>query len=167
MRTTLIILVGILFANTANALSCMSPNIARSFNWHADSDATYQVGLGILTPTEKIVVPKKTKRDIGVPYSIKAKFTGRMLGLSGLGKPTEFPLTVDITCAAHWCGAFPQQTAEAVVYIKRTDGNRSVSFGPCDWASDDLNVEKQINVLKKCLRKGRCSDQQIKSLERF
>ena len=52
-----ITLAATLFANSAHALSCMRPNLARTFNNAAASKDTFHVAYGKIKPTQKVVDP--------------------------------------------------------------------------------------------------------------
>ena len=88
-------LVFLFFASQAVALSCMRPNIARTFNHVAASEDVYIMGKGTLQATREI--PKYKQ---GQPRKIPAEFTGAFYGLTGPSEIHTVSLTVDTICYA-------------------------------------------------------------------
>lgn len=153
-------LVFLALASQAVALSCMRPNIGRTFNHVATSKDIYLMGQGILTATGQI--PKYKQ---GEPRQIPAEFTGVFYGLSGPSKKRTVSVTVDAICFASWCGAFPETDDKMVVFLKQSLDGYRLESNPCDGHFKVAPTSKEVQILQKCLKKGQCSKVRIQALE--
>ena len=163
-----ITLAATLFANSAYALSCMRPNLARTFNNAAASKDTFHVAYGKIKPTQKVVDPNKNTTDINnkKSYSVKAEFTGGFLGFNGFGKSKTKPIRVNVSCLGAWCGGFPNSADDMIVFLKRTPDGMTVDSGPCGGDIKFNPSEEELNIIKSCMRNGKCSKRQISDLDK-
>lgn len=148
----------VVLASQAAALSCMKPNIGRTFNYVQESSDIFSMALG--TVTAKGVIPKY--KD-GKARHIPSKFKGIFLGPNGQTEEREVDITVDAICLAHWCGGFPETEKDMLVFLKKTDAGYRLESGPCDGHYKIGPTPKEVRSLQKCMRRGKCSDWQIKS----
>jgi len=153
-------LVFIALASQAAALSCTPPNIGHSFNHVAASKDTYVMGQGKLTATGDI-----PKYQQGQPRQIPAEFTGVFYGLSGPSGERTVPVTVDAVCFASWCGGFPKTDKTMVVFLKQSPTGYRLESNPCAGDFKIAPTQKDMRILKKCLKKGKCSKAQVQALE--
>lgn len=150
-----------LIAPEAQALSCTQANLASNFNWHQQSDKTFRLFRGTVKMVGAIPKPQD-----GKARTAQAVATGRFMGRSGLGEPQSLNLTVHAECAASWCGGFPSESADADFYfLEQTSKGDVLHTGPCDFGYREQPVAKQIRILKRCFKRGMCSDFDIQSLD--
>lgn len=147
-------------ASQASALSCLPPNIARTFNQVNDAPDVYVMGLGVLTATGQI--PKYKE---GKPRHISAQFKAVFLGTSGLSAEQDMAVTVDAICYASWCGGFPKTDEKMIAFLKKTGAGYRLESNPCDGHFKIAPSPKEIRLLQKCLKRGGCSEAQVKSLD--
>lgn len=161
MRVFCATLIGFaLWAEAAAALSCMHPNVARSFNWHAEAAETYVVALGTLTISGTV-----PKQQSGKTRSVPANFDGVFLARKGA--VTQRPVTIKSECASRWCGPIPDTTDPMLMFFKHTGDGLALHSGPCPGAFRANPTPQERAILTKCLRRGKCSTRQIKKLDRF
>lgn len=156
------LIVYLALATQASALSCIPPNIARTFNdVHASSDV-YVMGLGTLTAKGRI--PKYIE---GQARHIPAQFRGVLLGQSGQTKTQNLNVTLDAICYASWCGGFPKTDQQILVFLKKTQAGYRLESNPCSGDFKVSPTKKELRILKKCLKNGGCSKAQVKSLDHY
>ncbi|GHA49016.1 hypothetical protein GCM10008927_12710 [Amylibacter ulvae] len=157
---------GMMVAQSAHALSCMRPNIARSFNDFAASDDTYVLGFGKITATQKIVNPNKGKDGTAQheSYSVQASFSGRFMGDAGWGDPKTLPVNVQVQCLSVWCGGFPTDDQDAIAYFQKTSTGYVLQMGPCGGHYKASPTLQEQRILKSCFRNKKCSNSQIEKL---
>lgn len=149
----------VVLASQAAALSCLKPNIGRTFNFVQESADTFSMALG--TVTAKGRIPKYVE---GKPRYIPSKFKGVFLGSNGQSKEHEIDITVDAICVVHWCGGFPETDEDMLVFLKKTDVGYRLESNPCGGNYKIAPTPKEVRTLQKCMRRGKCSNWQIKSL---
>ena len=154
--------ITILMAGGAQALSCMRPQIEQSFNWWADAEERYYIGVGTLTALEPLPnIPDPgamsfggaEPRDLSAPF----RFEGYLIGGSG-DMPLDTTITVEIGCAGPWCGGFPADGTHGLMPLEVKDArNLSLRMGACPGTIFDASVEPTV---RGCLAAGRCTESQ-------
>lgn len=145
----------------AQALSCVRPNVAQTFNAKQAASETYALMVGTVKLTRK--PPKYVQ---GQPRSAKALVAGRYVGRKGLSVTQTVPVTVQTHCAASWCGGFPSDMQEDVImYLRQTADGAVIDIHACPNGFGQSATPERVTLLQKCLRRGKCSDGQIKRLE--
>lgn len=163
---------------TAQALSCLRPNIARTFNDLNSSERNYVMALGVLEQTGARVAkgskpvpdpdrPEQPVRDIGIPHEVPARFTGQMYGAAGLGAEQSLDVVVVEVCLASWCGSFPKTAQNVLVFIEQTEVDYRIRSGPCEGDFKLSPSQKELDILQSCLAAGQCSDAHIADLEQL
>jgi len=132
-RGALCAIIATLSANPAASLSCAKPNVARTFNWAAESKDVYMVGYGALRAIGDVKDPNtypenQLKRK---SYSIDANFTGTFLSKRGFVNEQTIPVTVTVQCLSVWCGQFPVTKENVLVFIQKTKTGFEVTADPC------------------------------------
>jgi len=153
-------IVCVALASQAAALSCIRPNLARSFNGYQQASETYVMGLGVLIA--KGVVPEYVR---GQPNKIPAWFKGVLLGSVDQSAEQTISVVVETTCLSVWCGGFPKTDKKMVAFLQKTSTGYRLSSNPCGGSFKVSPTSKEIRVLKKCLKEGKCSEAQIRSLD--
>lgn len=158
-----LILSACLSASQAGALSCMRPNLAETFNRLQASDDIYNIAVGTLRITGKI--PPYVE---GRPRSVSAEFSGRFMGLNGLGKPQTRALTLKTHCVAHWCGGIPNDAGtEQLLFLRQSDNGPVLDFGACPEGNVSSVTQSRLDLLQSCLKRGECSASDLQKMEQF
>jgi len=157
----LLLALPMLLATTgaAHALSCMRPDIVRSFEQWSTSSAEYLLVRGVLSPTPPGPVPPAPSGDINNPNPPAPhlyRFSGATISRSG-NRPWNGDVMVIPTCVAAWCAAHPQGPQEAIMAFKRVGGRYTLEYGPCGGQIFARNLDANEAALRVCLY-GRCPD---------
>ena len=130
---------------SAQALSCFQPDISRELQTAIASDKLYYILVGQVSTPKVFTLPqeKQTHKPSngGVSISpqarsqtVTASFTGYSLAKEAqFDVPlTDFPVTVNVTCAASWCGSMPRRNERLIAFVEVVDGGPPVlTRGPC------------------------------------
>ena len=128
---------------TAQALSCAQPNIERELERAKASDKIYHIFVGKVSTPKTFSLPQEKPRPNGGVLQLShpdrsqvlnATFTGYSLAKDeGSDVPlVDYPLTVNVTCAASWCGSAPRRGETIVAFVEAVDGAPPVlTRGPC------------------------------------
>jgi hypothetical protein len=146
----------------------MRPNIATGFNWAQDSEDTYVIAVGTVTQTAVLVEPGEHIKDglsLPFPGAYSADMTAQFLGASGLGATHLVPIEVHEECVAHWCGVFPPQDTKLVMMLRKDGDKLILDSSPCQGAYQQNPTPRILKVLKKCMKQGHCTDNQVMSLQ--
>lgn len=74
------------------------------------------------------------------------------------------PVVVDAICFASWCGGYPETVENMVVFFKQTQTGYRLESNPCGGNYKIAPTPKEIKLLQKCMRRGGCTEAQIKLL---
>jgi len=149
-----------LFASQAVALSCIQPDVNRSFNGWVESEDTYYIGVGALTPIgdlPEIPSPFDPANNFEPPEPVTASylFSGELLD-GELGQSFEMPITVRVTCIASWCGNFPQDGTEGLMALRGAGVfNLTLDMNACPGSIFPADTRGTVNA---CMRSGRCGE---------
>lgn len=146
-------------ATSANALSCMRPDIAQTMETAKASDDLYYIMVGQFSFTP---LPKKPRSaDPNAPlngvgaHTVKATFNGRFLSnVAEYDAPAmRVPVDIDVSCAGPWCGGPPQNGTEVIAFAKSRPGQPLLlEVGPCPgkvYGFERAKVEKLRNCFDK------------------
>lgn len=161
MRFLCALMMFSLFGAQVQALSCTRPNVAQSFNWFQEAPETYRLMIG------QIKMPRKIAQYVeGKPRAARAVATGAFLGRTGLGKQQTVPVIIQTHCVGPWCGGFPtDMTDDVIMYLKRTKDGDVIDIHACPHGFGQLATQMRVTLLRKCLRRGTCTNTEIKQLE--
>lgn len=143
------------------ALSCLRPNTAKTFNFYQEAPDSYRLFVGTVKMTGAI--PKYVE---GKSRTAKAIASGRFVGRSGLTKSHILNVTVQTQCVASWCGGFPgAMDKDVIMYIKQSPKGDVIDIDACPGGFGQVATNARVDLLQKCLRKGKCSNADIKEFE--
>lgn len=148
---------------SASALSCMAPDLARSMEDAKASDKLYQIIVGEFTLLSQIEIPRQDPRhslsgggnrpDFPNPVLAQMRFDGLGLTRSQYSDQplTDLRLEVQTTCAAHWCGSLPREGQKFIAFMEIREGQSPVlTIGPCPqyvfWAQQG---DGQLDTLRR------------------
>lgn len=123
MLTRLALALALAFTSApAAALSCLRPDIARSYDWADERPEPFVLALGSLvragpdTPDG----PVSDNPQDRVSYSFPARFDGRLATADGFTVERAFDVTVEVQCESVWCGG--ESLSDYGLYFLRRDG---------------------------------------------
>jgi hypothetical protein len=151
-----------MLASQAQALSCMPTNLAELFNRLQASEKIYTIGVGKIRLT-----PPVPRYVYGQPRTVSGEFQGRFMGRAGLGKEKVVPLTVQSLCAGEWCGGLPEEgTVEYIAFLRQSDGANILDIDPCPEGILSIPTDQSLDLLQRCMKRGKCSDADVQKLGR-
>lgn len=144
-----------LIAGQAHALSCMRLTPEHMFTWAHQSEKLYVPVYGQFDV--KPVKRKQTSQnELPKGFETKGTFSGKFVTGRGFGQELTTSVTVNVTCAAHWCGGTPGDgTVLAVLEKRGTEYVLHQNACPSSTLHDPDTA--QLNAFRKCLRRGACS----------
>lgn len=148
-----------LVASQAAALSCMRPDVARSFNFAAEADESYSVFMGTF---EYEQVQRPRGGDIFNPegYDIPARFTGQGLGADGFGAIEPVNVTISVQCSASWCGGPPPLQTQTLAFVERTSAGYVLKADACNSSYFSPVLVEDLDRVESCMRGTGCEDLQ-------
>jgi hypothetical protein len=163
MRVMLVSLIFLVLASQVSALSCLRPNVAKTFNQLQQVEDVYRIGVGKIRLTAAV-----HKFEGGKPRTTKAEFRGKFLGLNGLVAEQRLAITIQTHCLAHWCGGIPQDsTIEHLVFLRQSPTGEVLDMGACPDGILSTPTGLRVETLQSCLRRGKCTDSEINAMDRF
>lgn len=147
-------------ASPALALSCMQPQVERSFNAWVDSEDTYYIGVGSITPLDPLPKTKGLIEPDGgfgkkEPVTARYLFSGELLD-GERGHPYEMPITVSVSCIGPWCGHFPKKGTRGLMGLRGVGiQNLTLDIHACPGSVFPVDREETVSA---CMRAGRCAE---------
>ena len=142
----------------AFALSCMAPDIARSFNEAASAEARYEVVHGTLVfdETELPQVDLTQQDQMPQHVDIKARLSGKSLTKSGFEQVFERPVTLRALCYGPWCGGAVSDT-DYLTFLELSENGYMLSVTPCgDYVFPEPS-EAMLDQITQCFREKHCT----------
>ena len=140
----------IVCASQAVALSCIQPDVARTFQNVAEAEESFVVLLGEFD----FVVPPRQRVIIGAqPQQATATFTGQGLGARGFAKTEPKTILLQTSCAGSWCGGFPTPGTEVLSFVELTDEGYVLTLGACGGSVFD---PQSAPIVEACMRGDAC-----------
>ena len=148
-----ITICAILICGPAAALSCLQPNIAEAFNRFDAAPESYAIAVG------RVSVPKSGIPGYreGKPRRASGQFVGRYLGRFGLGVEVRQKISVQTQCVAHWCGGFPGGDQVMIMFLRLGKGARVLDMPACPSGGFVPETPKALELMQRCLKRGRCT----------
>lgn len=144
-------------AGTANALSCIPPDPAASFQRAAESEDSYAVLLGTFR-FDPITLPgmEETNDPTYQPPSAMARFSGQGLAANGFGRTADRDVVIQPLCFGPWCGNMAPDLPTLAFVKVGPDGGYTVEVDPCGgWVFPDPGPE-MIRAVEACMRGETC-----------
>lgn len=159
----LFVVFGAVFSFDAYALSCMQPNIYRTFEQKKQSEESYMLVHGRFVksvekehesddnPSKQLPQFLQERRLPSSKLSLMT-FHGEMIGDKAQNdRPLkDFVVEVQALCAAHWCGSLPKLDQEVITFFKmRGDDLPLLSVHAC--GGDVFNaLSFDVEALRTC-----------------
>ena len=150
IRLALILTV---LAQPAAALSCMRPDIARTYAELDAAPESYALARGTLTLDPEQVVRPTLNEHAPEPYTLSATFQGHLPTAVGFNKPLTVPVTVEVGCAGPWCGAPPD--GASILFLEQRGDAVVLKAGACPFYAFAADAGTEAKALA-CLRGEGC-----------
>lgn len=144
-----------LIASEAVALSCLAPDVARSFERAAQAEERYLIMLGTFEFGE---VPSSDTGDINNPreVSVRSEFQGQYLTENGFQAAPPLAVEIAFTCAAAWCGGMASDGAQVLAFVEQTNAGYTLNVGPCGGQAFREPNATQIEQVLSCMSGDIC-----------
>ncbi len=149
--------VSCLLAGPAQALSCLPADVALSYSFAAEAEATYVVLWGELTFTPLPLPPQPDDPNQPIPpKAVQAILTGMSLTSNGFSRPFDGPVLLDPVCWGPWCGGYPRAGVETVLFALQEDDRIRVELVPCGSTLHPNPAAEDIRRIETCHQGGPC-----------
>ncbi|MGZ9812068.1 hypothetical protein ACXN5S_16520 [Pseudoroseicyclus sp. H15] len=149
-----------LTATSAQALTCLRPDVATTFQEVAAAEERYMVLSGTLTFDDSLMPPPtlQTVPDGGLhPDPVPAEFTGSHLAADGaFSSPlAETPVTLEIDCAAAFCTSLTSPL-EVLAFVQIDDGSMRLDATPCSDKIFMNPTDEMLDQVMSCTAGESC-----------
>lgn len=131
-----------LMATQSHALSCVRPDVVRSYNGVAKSESEYVVLLG------SFKFPK-IQAEEGKSLNVKARFTGKLLTGAGFNEEVTAPVTISFSCAGPWCGRI-EPGSEQLSFVQQDGNLLTLQVDPCYGLTFPDPSAEQVKLIEDC-----------------
>lgn len=140
----------------ALALSCLAPDVARSYAQFDAAEETYIVVHGRLT-LDETDLPEGMTVDRNPPEmtQVPAHLTGFSLGGEGFTFPFERDLTLEVACIGPWCGGV-RNGEDVLAFVRKGADGYAIEVSPCGGAIFGTPKPEMIKQAERCMRTGAC-----------
>ncbi|SPJ23091.1 hypothetical protein [Palleronia abyssalis] len=149
-RTAL--LLSLVCAQPAFALSCLAPSVAQSTREAVQSDERYRIVLGTFTYDEVSLPADGTQ---GRQTSIPAVFEGDALTLEGFDDPTKDQVVLQVECITNVCGSITPGVP-TLAFLRQDGDDVVLDVNACpQWVFTDPSSQ-QIATVVECITGEGC-----------
>lgn len=148
-------------AHSASALSCLPPDVKRSFAEASEAEEVYYLVEGTLTPKGKM--PQTNHDPDRLPADlthVKADFDGIALGRDGRNAPLSREIGLEVACVGGWCGGVADG-ARVLAFLRETETGLRLFLGPCGGFAFVDPTPAQLRDARQCLDAGDCMPDQF------
>lgn len=142
-------------ATQTAALSCMYPDVARTYARVAADDAPYVVLLGQFRFDPEPFAPSLISPK---PDAIPATFEGEYLGADGFVPAPPLDITLDFLCAGPWCGSLDPTATEILAFVRQTETGYVLTVSACNDTAFQNPSAQDIGRIEDCMRGGPCAE---------
>ena len=148
-------LLWLLCAGQAAALSCLPPDVVRTYREVDADSARWGAVVGRLDFDESRL-PQPDRREVSPPQTeIRAQLIGHSLTPEGWTRPFQQNVTLRVQCIAAWC-ATPVSGRTYLAFVKREGARRVVIADPCGTTLFPRPARRDLDRLQSCFAGGRC-----------
>ena len=162
-RLALTVMTGaaLLSAAPAFALSCLRPDLGRSFAAAAESESAYLVVHGAFD-FKASAMPKADKSaGAGIAATgttrVPAQFKGGGLTPDGFTVPVRLDVTLEVGCQGPWCGTLAAGEPQ-LAFLEQRDEGYVLSVEPCPGFAFASPTPEDLDFVTACYAKGSCPD---------
>lgn len=162
MKRPMIAAITALAASTgqAQALSCVRPDVARSFLEAVHSGRSNAVVHGRVS-LDTGLLPRRnplSPNDMPPRTRIPGRLEGRSLGKAGFTAEFDAPLSVDILCQGPWCGSVSPNVPQ-LLFVEKTGEGFVLAAEPCGQFQFPQPTPDQLKTVRFCMRGAACRPQ--------
>lgn len=152
----------LILAESAFALSCLSPDLAKIMEEAKASETVYSILVGTLETPPAAQMPlepfdPEDQFKPKPPVTIPAKFSGYALtsDINTDALLTEFPVDIETSCAGPWCSRAPSSESRNIVFVEmRQNQTPLLKISPCPkWVFPLRDKGDQVEKLRACFDK--------------
>ena len=154
IRYAAIALALLLQTSPGLALSCLRPDVARSYAEAAASDRQYVVVHGTLSFRESRL-PQAVGNDSPPMTEIRARLTGKALSRTGFDHEFDRNITLRVACFGPWCGG--AASGEPYLgFIERGPDGYALEVTPCGGLAFANPTDDMLGQVVRCFQGERC-----------
>jgi hypothetical protein len=157
IRNAILLALSVAVPGPALALSCLAPDVARTYLQLDEAEERYIAVHGVLT-FDASKLPKTDMQDqASTPDStpLPAQLTGQSLSAEGFTTPFDRSITLDVRCFGPWC-AGAASGAEILGFVELRDSGPVLTLDPCSSTSFPEPDEAMLNTAVRCMQGGAC-----------
>lgn len=160
-RMITIAATAIICASQVSALSCMRPDVARTFQWAAEADEAYVALFGSFAFDAPAPVPSA---DINFPieHTMDAVFTGQTLGATQFQDNAPLDVTITFDCLGPWCGSLPDDGTPMLAFVQQTEDGYALIVGPCFDTAFVSPTPEDVARVEACMRGEACEEMPLR-----
>lgn len=140
----------------ALALSCMRPDVKRSYMQALEADEFYSVVIGTVT-FDATKLPKAVGNDSPPQTLIPARIEGSALTGTGFDLDFAQDITLEVLCFGPWCGGAGSGVEYLKFLRKDTEGYTMVA-DPCSSLNFQEPTQEMRQAVEKCYMTGECPE---------
>lgn len=154
IRTSVVAAALMVIATPALSLSCLRPDVARSYGYAVEAEESYLVVHGTLTFND-IKLPKSLGNDRPPSTKIRAHLKGKALSQSGFDHAFDRDVVLEVLCFGPWCGGANSGTSY-LGFIKKEGSQYVFAVDPCGSFSFAEPTPKMLRKAKQCMNGRSC-----------
>ena len=157
MMKSLFPLVLALLATPVWSLSCLRPDIVRTFEQARDAEEGFWIVRGRVLSDQPIATPALGADGVykdGAKADTPVRVVGQGLRPDGQFGDFVQDVTLSITCLAHWCGSVTLEE-ELFMAIEVKENGPELVADPCSNRIVRFSEEGEARLLR-CVREGVC-----------
>lgn len=156
MKTAFLTALATCFATQSVALSCLAPDVARSFTQAANAEERYIILLGTFAFEEAGEEAGKGRPSARQDAEFQSDFDGQYLTQDGFQTAPTLAVDLRFTCAGIWCGTMQSYGAQVLAFVEQTDAGYTLDIGPCGGQAFTDPTPEQVNQVVACMRGDTC-----------
>lgn len=153
--TVLILAAGVLAATEAAALSCMRPDVRRSYAQAEAAQERYSIVRGRLSFDTAQLPQPDLKNQRARTVTIPGRLSGHGLTAQGFAAPFDRAITLEVSCVGAWCGS-ARPGRDVLAFLRRDGAEYALEIGPCPFFLFPAPDTAQIAAVVACQAGGPC-----------
>lgn len=152
MKTVILAASLVALSSQASALSCLRPDVARTFQQIAAAEERYVVLLGEF---EFVAPPDQPVSNDAQSQQVVAQFSGSALGAAGFVDTAPIDVKLQTSCAGPWCGGFPAPQTDVLAFVELNPQGYVLSLGACGGT---VFAAETAPIVAACMRGEACAE---------
>ena len=146
----------LLACGPALALSCLRPDVARTYTRAAEAEKSYVVVLGEVRFDEALLPETDGTQHDRRNVTIPARLEGVSLSKAGFTTPFARNITLEVACFGPWCGG-AQSGAQYLAFLEKRGGRYVMIADPCGSWAFAKPTKAQVQQVERCMRGLDCA----------